>query len=414
MKRIILDTRSNRFMRGRDVEQNCEQRAGLCQVGEGHLVVTRNPIDPEYLEYWKYLGFTLPHFITVGTGDPRDTLSELLLQRKEVQTQIKSWAKKNTPARLEFGYIERFEAEVARLLEIPAYCNFDLSLHLSRKIPFKNLCATIGLPTPIWWIGGENFQSSEQIKDKLRSQSLLLIKTNEGTGGISCGSMFAVRTLSEFEHAVELLIRAKESFLIEEALEHKSHEVAVHWEIQENRELRIHGVFEQLSQDWSYIGVAFPPLIPQAIEQVILTQLREKFAPYLLQQHGVGYYCCDLIIDQDNQPYWIDFNPRKGAIIYVWEMVRRLAHIRFQSHSLNFWREDFPLSQKMELNSFSRIAARLRSLLEPCEDAFIVIINPGIIPFNHIELVGISKSSRHAAHAVFEEARKRLLREETS
>lgn len=414
MKRIILDTRSNRFLRGRDVEQNCEQRAGLCQVGEGHLVVTKNPIDPEYLDYWKHLGFTLPHFITVGTGDPRYTLSELLIQRKEAQNQIKAWAKKNTPARLEFGYIEWCEAEVARLLEIPAYCNFDLSLHLSRKIPFKNLCATIGLPTPIWWMGEEIFQGDKQVQDRLRSQSLLLIKTNDGTGGISCGSMFAVRTFAEFEHAVELLIHTKESFLIEEALEHKSYEVAVHWEIQENQAMRVLGVFEQLSQDWSYIGVAFPPSIPQAIEHVILTQLREKLAPYILQQHGLGYYCCDLIIDQDEQPYWIDFNPRKGAIIYVWDMVRRIANIRFQSHPLNFWREDFPLIQKMELNSFSRIAAKLGHLLEPCEEAFVVIINPGIIPFNHIELVGISKSSRHAAHAVFEEARKRLLEEKTS
>lgn len=410
MKRIILDTRSNRFIRGRDVEQNCEQRAGLCQVGEGHLVVTRNPIDPEYLDYWKQLGFTLPHFITVGTGDPRFTLSELLLQRKEVQAQIKAWAK-NTPARLEFGYIESCEAEVARLLEIPAYCNFDLSLHLSRKIPFKNLCATIGLPTPIWWIGGEDFQSYEQIKDKLRSQSLLLIKMNEGTGGISCGSMFTVRTVAEFEDVVESLIQTKESFLIEEALEHKSYEVAVHWEIQESGEMRVLGVFEQLSQDWSYIGVAFPSLLPQAIEQMILTQLQEQLGPYLLQQRGLGYYCCDLIIDQDNQPSWIDFNPRKGAIIYVWEMVRRLANIRFQSHPLNFWREDFPLPPKIEQNSFARIAAKLHPLLEPREDAFVVIINPGIIPFNHIELVGISKSSRQAARAIFEDARKRLLEE---
>ena len=74
MKRIIIDSQSSRLFVGVEVEQNYDQRGGLCEVGEGHLIITINPIDQSYLNYWSdTLGFTLPTFLVAGPFDPKYT-----------------------------------------------------------------------------------------------------------------------------------------------------------------------------------------------------------------------------------------------------------------------------------------------------------------------------------------------------
>ena len=66
MKRIILDTQSNRHFRGVPLEQMYDQRGGPCQLDDTGIVITTEPIDPEWLEYWQGLGFTLPQFSLPG------------------------------------------------------------------------------------------------------------------------------------------------------------------------------------------------------------------------------------------------------------------------------------------------------------------------------------------------------------
>jgi len=64
--RIIVDSQSNRLFKGIRIEQNYDQKGVLCQVGKDHLVITTEPINNEYLKYWKDLGFSLPNLITSG------------------------------------------------------------------------------------------------------------------------------------------------------------------------------------------------------------------------------------------------------------------------------------------------------------------------------------------------------------
>jgi hypothetical protein len=407
LKRIILDTQSNRVFRGLEIEQSYDQRGGLCQVGKGHLVVTTNPFDPDYIDYWKELGYTIPYLITAGPFDPLYTLSELIIQKKRIQEEIKAFAQ-DRHARLEFFCIEETEAELSRVLGIEAYCNFDVSIRFSRKILFKDICITLSLPTPPWIFYEDKEQLWEKGKKLLASGIPILIKANDGTGGISCGGIFKANTVEDLETVIMSIRNSEEIFFMEKLI-NKVEEVALHWEITEDGAIRIIGLFDQISKDCSYGGVSYPAAIPRSLRNLIESQLKGKLGPYLVQKGGKGYFCCDIIIDHQEVPYWIDFNPRKGAILYVWDMVRRLSKIHLNSVACSFWHEHFQVSSENGLNSFREIARKISDFLRPGEKPFVVITNPGVIRFGYVDITGISKNSKSEAQEIFEEAKRRLI-----
>ncbi len=408
MKRIIIDSQSNPLLRGSEVEQHYDQRGGLCLVGSGHIVVTLDPVHREYLDYWQELGFTLPSFLTAGPFDSRYTLSELILHKPHIQQEIHTCIG-SSPARVEFSFIEAPEAELADALALPVYCGFDVALNFSRKIPFKRLCAQLSIDTPTWWFHEDQERLFNEAERLLQAGKPLLFKADDGTGGMSIGGIFEVETLEQLERLVGTLRESGRRFFLEEFIFDKRADIAVHWEITDRRELRITGFFDQISPQCTYSGVSYPSTLPQRIRNVILKQLQEQIGPYLLQQGGMGYFCCDIIIDCNEQPLWIDFHPRKGAIFYIQEMVHRLARIRRHSSNPYCWHEHLKIPVQQPALLFSHLAQRLTDLLHPSDHGpFVVITNPGVIPFGYMDITGISYHSKEEAHAIFREAVSRL------
>jgi len=409
MKRIILDTQSNRLFRGSEMEQNYDQRGGLCQADKNDAVVTTNPFDPEYIAYWKSLGFTIPRVIVAGPFDPRDTLSELIIRKKAVQEEIKALTD-GSKARLEFFCIEKTELELYKTLGIPAYCNFEVSIKLSRKLPFKKLCARLSLPTPPYFFYEDKNRLIDKAKSLLLSKTPILIKANDGIGGIACGGAYRLETTEELETVSSVIISSQEKYFIEKRITDIFVEVVLHWEITEKGKLIVFGFSDLITKNYSYIGGAYPSDIPSASMNLIVSQLKEKLGPHLTRQGAKGHYCCDIIIDKKGTPYWTDFNPRKGATLYIKDMVRRLSEIHFKSADCCFWNESIQLRSDNDSGfSFRGIEKKVSALLCVEEKPFITINNPGVIRFGHVNITGISRRSRQEAQEVFEEAKRRLI-----
>lgn len=408
MKRVIIDSQSNPLLRGSKQEQRYDQRGGLCLVGSGHLIVTMEPIHEEYLGYWQELGFTLPHRLTAGPSSPNFTLSEQILQHPEIQQNIHAFVD-SSPSRVEFSFVEPPEEELARTLALPTYCGFDVALAFSRKIPFKRLCPQLSLATPPWWFYDDQERLFEEARRLLRSGIPLLCKANEGTGGTSIGGMYKVETLHQFESLISTLRQSQRQFFLEKFIPDKIADIAVHWEITDQRELHVTGFFDQISRNCTYNGVSYPSTLPKRLQQVVLAQLQEKLGPYLIQQGGLGYFCCDIIIDAHENPLWIDFHPRKGAIFYIQEMVRRLSQIHQHAPEWYYWHEHLQIPLQKSPSSFSDLARRLADMLHPSDHApFVVITNPGVLQFGYLDITGISYHSSEEAHAIFNEAVFRL------
>ena len=185
-------------------------------------------------------------------------------------------------------------------------------------------------------------------------------------------------------------------------------EVSLHWEITENGTIERIKFFNQLSDNFSYAGASYP-LNGVAPKNIIKNQLINKLGPHLVKKGAKGFFCCDIIVDKDGIPYWIDLNPRKGAILYVWSYVRRLSQIHFNpDEKIYFHHKHFSVPQKKGL-TFNKIKETLIDFLDPNNiNPFVVITNPGVIQYGYVDITGISINSKAEAEQVFKEAQKRL------
>jgi len=397
--RIIIDSQSNRLFRGVKLEQNYDQRGGLCQVGEGHVLITTHPIDSDYLTYWQNLGFTLPTMYTVGPFNPEYTLSELIMKNSEIKKLLEQSIDGDV-ARLEFFCIEETEKKLANYLGIPSYCQFDLALSLSSKIAFKQVCHDIDLNTAPW----ESCYCQDELTDAvyrfLSRGGSVLVKTDDGTGGIACGGMHKISSMKEL---VDVQSDIVFPVIVERLIEYKKAEVSVHWEIDEQGQAHFIGIFGQLSKAFGYSGAFYPSDLSDPLLAVIQDELHNKLIPFLQNQNGLGYFCCDILIDNTGMVLWTDFNPRKGAILYVHDMTRRIREIHLNNKRRYFWHEHCYFGDGKI--SFLSITKKLDSLLVPNKQAFVVVTNPGVIPFGYVDITGISSISITDAQSIMERAK---------
>lgn len=408
MRRIILDTQSNSRFIGVLLEQMYDQRGGLCQLDENGVLVTTELINPDFLNYWRGLGLTLPQLFIAGPFDPSCTLSQLILRNTELQQQIRA-SVNGDPSRLEFFWIEESERHVAEALGIPAYCNFDVAISLSRKPAFKRFFNKIGLRTPSWFSCHNTQDLATHGKVLLQSGSFL-VKAQDGTGGIACGAMECIENEAELATFISKQHNFGDEFVAEEVMD-KMAEVSLHWEMLDDGHVRIINIFEQLSSGFSYAGAVWPPRgISEATRAQICHEAETILLPALQKLGALGFFCCDILVDKSGVPWWFDLNPRKGAIIYVHDMVRRLSeHHVGQNHGY-FRHEHLRLPECADGWSFGKIQHILADLLIPGDPAFSVVSNPGVISHGYCDITGISWVSAEAAEKCLEEAKQRLFR----
>lgn len=405
--RIIIDTQSNALLRGSPVEQRYDQRGGLCQVGAGHLVLTTDPVDSDYLDYWRGLGLTLPRLLAVGPAEEGRTLSELVRENAGARAAIREAARAGD-ARLEFYCLEETERDLARVLDLPAYCSFDISLTYASKLAFKDLCAELGLDTVPWFHHPDQAALVAEGTRRLAAGRPVLVKAEYGMGGIGCGGLALPRTARELERAVWRMggLGGGRLFL-EELLSPLARELSVHWECTGTGEVRDVAVFEPLSRNCTYMGTTFPVDPEDPLAAAAARAVRERFGPGMVARGALGFYCCDVLAAADGTLYWNDFNPRKGASIYVRDMARRVAGARLDGAEPFAWHEGVYLAGGAGVSAGEALA-RLNGLLEPDPEGFAVVTNPGVIPYGRVDITGLSTVSRDRARAAFAAAKARL------
>ncbi len=405
--RVMIETQSNSLFRGIEMEQDFDQRGGLCQVGDGHVVVTTKPIDSDYLAYWQDLGFTLPRMIVAGPFDRDLTLADLVISKQEVQDEILG-SINGRSARLEFFWIEESERYLSSILGIPPYCNFEVSIPFACKYNFKLLCEELGLKTAPW-VGGKDPEELLKVTKSFltgKNGNGFLLKSSRGTGGVDLGGLHQISSYEDLVAKMPTVEGMCSPFIVEQMVKIVD-EVCVHWEITEDGKFLDIGIFDQLSTNLSYSGTAFPTRLTREIESRIRTDLETKLVPYLQRSGAKGYFCCDILIDETGNVYWTDFNPRKGAIVFIYEMSKRLAKIRNPgSFGYHFWHEHISTGKSL---GFKELFGELKEILVPStQEPFAVITNPGVLYHGGIDVTGLSINSREEAKAVVKEVRKRL------
>ncbi|MDP1709902.1 MAG: hypothetical protein Q8L21_03380, partial [Candidatus Komeilibacteria bacterium] len=352
--------------------------------------------------------FTLPRLFTAGPFDPKCTLSQLVLRNPGLQQQIRACLN-GSPGRLEFFCVEESERRVAEALGIPAYCNFDVAIPLSRKPAFKRFFDQIGLRTPRW-LSCRGAGDLAGYGEALLASGPFLIKAQDGTGGIACGGMARIQTAAGLASFIHQQPNFGDEFMIETIVDSAA-EVSIHWEMLGGDQARLINIFEQLTRNFGYAGAVWPPQgVSRATREQICSEAETILWPALRDLGALGFFCCDIIVDKSGVPWWVDFNPRKGAILYVHDLVQRLSQQHAGASQGYFRHEHFPLPERAQTWSFAEVRQVLSDLLIPGQPAFAVISNPGVIPYGYCDVTGISWASAKAAEERFQGAKHRLLR----
>lgn len=395
-QRILVDSQSLPSFIGKESEQDFDQRAGLCQGDKGDIVITTKPYEPAYLEYWQGLGYKIPHLVTAGPYDPHMALSDLIRTKEGVQSEIKSYLRENP--RLEFFHGSARESRLAETLGsqmgIPSYMNFAFAEEFQRKDRFKNLFQVAGIESlPFLECFELKVPNWKSIENTLGKTSLGYIAKNVyGSGGKSLGMIVPLRNKDDY---INLPLG---NYIIEPCIE-VSHEIAVHWEITFEGTIKKIGYFGQIASDLSYIGTHFPITIDQAIKRK-LDRGFKKLTEEIRRRGGLGYMCCDVLVDKNSNIFWSDLNPRKGAIVFIHEAVARLKNIR----SMRNVHVAHQHISGTNLRSFKETSQVLGSFIEPSRD-FILITNPGAIRYGFLDITAISENSKECAMKLLRETK---------
>lgn len=407
MKRIIIDAQSNRLFQGSDMEQSYDQRAGLCQVGKGNMVLTTMPVDSDYLKYWSDIGFSLPKMVVAGPFEADKSLSNHIINKPSIQKEIKDFVA-DEQARLEFFCIEDTERQVSEVLEIDAYCDFSSMKNWTKKSYFKKICEKIDLPTILWSNGDDNGKKISWIKSQLKLGYNVLLKADDGTGGIACGGMLKISNENDLSsQEMQKWLNSDVNFYGEILIPELAGEISIHWEINEEGKLVYVKFFTQMSQDFSYKG-AYSIESDNPLIEKIEKEFREKLFPCLANEGGKGFYCCDILVDKSGNHYWTDLNARKGAILFVSSFVERMKHNVFNDQELYFWH--YHVNTGKNGSRFKDVADVLQGMLQPKEEEpFVVVTNPGLINHGYIDITGISTKSVAEAENAFYLAKNKLI-----
>ena len=198
--RIIVDSQSNPSWRGSFREQMFGLRGGLCEVGEGHLVVVERPYDPVYLDCWAEQGFTIPDFVVVPRGEDQLhlNLSELIEQNQDSQDEIRRRAIGHD-CRLEFFWITEAEQRLADLLGLDAHHGFIFAKEFASKTQFHRLGNQLSIPLMPGHICDSFEDLVEFATPYLNRNEVVLVKAAIGTGGVNGGSLRKLASVADLD-----------------------------------------------------------------------------------------------------------------------------------------------------------------------------------------------------------------------
>jgi len=377
LRRLILDSQSLNLFIGKPDEQSFDQRAGLCQGGPRDIVVTTNPFNPTYLCYWQGLGYKLPKLVVAGPFEPDASLSDLIRRKLQVQKEILQYK----PTRIEIFHPSNREELLFQSLPVQPYVNLSFSQQYQMKNEFKRLFLKAGVPTlPFLDMTMGNDLSWSDLISEFNSNELIAKKIY-GSGGKSLGM---ITPLSSEEDFLQLYL--EEGYIIEPQIKIKR-EIAVHWEIMFNGTVRFIGYFGQIGKDLSYVGTEFPIKIDPKLKQSLDNGF-QKLTSEIAKLGGLGFMCCDVLVDQDNNIYWSDLNPRKGAILFIFDAIRRLKRTRHLGKVFILHKH----FSGTRISSFEEVQQKLGKLLNPENyDGFVLITNPGAIQYGYLDVTCICR-----------------------
>lgn len=390
-RKILIDSQTPGLFIGQPSEQAYDARA-MAIAREGDIIITTSPIDPEYLSYWRGLGFGLPNFLHAGPFQPDKCLSTLILNNQNVRRELAQLNKEDYELHF-FITVDGVEEKVAKELGFPAYVNFNFADRYRNKQIAKMLFAEAGVPTLPHLYSKDAGFSFEKCEQQL-GKGPYLAKDIFGSGGKK------LNTIIEFSNKEELTAIPFDAFIVERKINLFT-EIACDWEMGYLGKSKLITWRYQLSENDSFCGTKFPVVVQDKLAEMLDAEY-QKLTRSISAKGGLGHMSCDILIDQDMNSWWSDLNPRKAASFYVCQSVKDLMEIQGRQTPYYFHHKHAHTHSRGVV--FDNIRKVLGDYLDPTKENFILVTNPNVIPYGTVDLTGVSRKSIEEATEILQNA----------
>jgi hypothetical protein len=300
---------------------------GVVYANPGDCVITKSPVDPNYLRYLETLGWDFRNCTFLNPLVMSDYKYNSVFYDQEII---------NAATKLDGYYLDTYhvtneEADFAKRINKPFYGNCAIAEKFGTKTGFSTLAEQLQLRVAPGIARIRDVVELEKYIDEFLQHidaKELVIKIDEGISGAG-STKFSVSDYKKFtdlERKAFLNFAttrvpqtlANSGFVVEAWIENVISSPSIQLEFFPSGEWRMLSIHDQVlekAEQW-YVGCIYPPRsIPPKLVENIFSDI-EKIVDFLLRQRFIGFLGLDLIITESDDYYWVEANMRKPGTFY--------------------------------------------------------------------------------------------------
>ena len=358
-----------------DVTASAYEERCLALAETGDIVITTNPIDASFVSYLQSYGLAYQTELLAPKKCGRDLADAILLDESLLDYLLRRVKDSNWG--IETFLYGQSLLKLADELNIPINGNPGLCAKYGTKSGFRRLAERAGIPIPTGLVL-EQPTERQRIWDFVRLHGSAILKEDDTLGG--CG----ITRLTSTDGVPEQL-RQDCPYVVEKEIDfvrQGSIQVA-----SSSRDLQLF-VVETNAKRYEFQGFEYPPTFKTAdfLEQAY------RLLSILRYEGFCGYAGLDFVIDREGKVFFHDLNMRKTAVRYWLELVKRVLGLRWRS--FGFAASEITL--RPQIATFREILDKGKGFLLPSKRSpeGIILYNAGLVPFNRIGVIAISKYGR--------------------
>lgn len=340
----------------------CLDEMALCLASSDDVIVLRTAPDPDYLDYLRSLGLSIPSILVVPASDPRASISSALLESPAAMASLTAMARSEFPTFLQPFGCTALEEELSRETGLPLlWPSAALCAQLNSKIFGRRLSRDLGLRT----VPGYECETLEDV----RSSYTRLSRSASGpvvlkeAMGFSGKGLQVIANQHRFEQLMRLMERRVESFpevaLVLEQWLDRSLDVNYQILITPGGDVTVMSIKESITANGVHAGHRQPPPLTAEQRQSLMdagTAIGQRLS-------GLGFFGIvgiDAIVDSAGVIYpLLELNARLNMSTYELALDRFVGCDQFADYTSY----SFRLAARV---TFAELATYLRPyLLEP-------------------------------------------------
>lgn len=343
---------------------------GIVYAGKYDVVITKTPIEKQYLNYIKNVGWDLSYCTFLNPATTTKYKYNSVFYDKDLNEKL---------VKLEDYYLDTYHATkeeelFAKRIKKNINQHIGLSKLYGTKSGFKNVAKKLKLPVAKGFGSIHSVYKLRQKIEELFKRHILevVVKMDEGISGAGITKIKASDYQRLSEAAKKKLLKA--SFLALKQIQKTSGAVVEEWldnivaspsvqiQVDDTGGWRIVSMHDQIlegSEKW-YVGCRFPQttLRGELLKRIIKDE--EKFTSYLISKGFFGFFGLDMVITKTADLFWVEANMRKPGTFYPRIIAEKLNNDSLQR--VSYIARDFTI-KKLTGIKFSELHDKLKEFL---------------------------------------------------